>query len=237
VDTFAAGQRDDLTLSVDYGAVCDCICTAMTEKTFDLIETAAQHVALSTLHQFPRIAQVEVTLYKPDAPIPHPLESVSVKLKRGWTTAVIALGSNMGESRKLIADAVQQFCDGADFRNVRVSSLLVTKPYGYTQQPDFLNGVMLVDTLLPAHELLDFMQAIEQKAHRTREIHWGPRTLDLDLIFYGDQVIQDAQLIVPHPDLEQRDFVLRPLCEIAPFYRHPISGMTAAQLLQKLERA
>ncbi len=235
-DTFKAGQSDDLTLSVDYGEVCNVIESIMTSQTFDLIETVAQSVAMGILRKFDRVISVDIEIRKPDAPIKQPFESVSVKIHRGWQTAVVALGSNLGNSRELIESAVKRFYDDENFKCIRTSQLIITKPYGYTDQPDFLNGAMIFKTLLPPHELLEFMQGAEQAANRKREIHWGPRTLDLDLIFYADEIIADEKLIVPHPDMENRDFVLRPVNEIAPYYRHPVSGRTVCQLLQSLER-
>ncbi len=235
-DTFKAGQNDDLTLSVDYGKVCDIIESIMTRQTFNLIETAAQSVAVGILQRFDNLKSIDVEIRKPHAPIKQPFESVSVKIRRSWQTAVVALGSNLGNSRELIENAVARFHSSDNFKRVKTSELIITKPYGYTEQPDFLNGAMIFKTLLPPHELLDFMQDIERKADRKREIHWGPRTLDLDLILYGNEIISDERLTVPHPDMQNRDFVLRPLCEIAPFYRHPIFGLTPRQLLDNLER-
>ena len=85
------------------------------------------------------------------------------------------------------------------------------------------------------YDLLDELHRIEQMANRTREIHWGPRTLDLDIIFYDDLVMAEDDLIIPHADMENRTFVLKPLCEIAPYYRHPVNGLTGRQMLEKLK--
>jgi dihydroneopterin aldolase/2-amino-4-hydroxy-6-hydroxymethyldihydropteridine diphosphokinase len=236
VDAFAAGERDDLNLSVNYGLVCEFIEKTMTAKTYDLIETAAQAVALGILRTFDRVRSVDIEIRKPHAPIPLPFESVSVKISRAWTKAVVALGSNIGDSRKLISKAVERFRGSDYFRGVKVSELIVTKPYGYTDQPDFLNGAMVFETVLPPHALLDFMQESERLAKRTREIHWGPRTLDLDLILYGGEILSDERLTLPHPDFRNREFVLKPLCEIAPYLLDPVTKRTAAQLLARLEK-
>lgn len=234
LDAEKAGMLDDLSLSEDYGKVCLLIESVMTEASYDLIEAAAQAVACEILRNFPLVRSAEVEIKKPEAPIKMEFGSVSVKIKRGWHTAVIALGSNIGESRQLIENAVNSFRESGSFRNVRASDLIVTKPYGYTDQPDFLNGALICETLYSPHGLLDLMQSIENAAGRTREIHWGPRTLDLDLIFYDEEIISDSRLIVPHPDMQNRRFVLEPVAQLAPWYRHPILRSTAAQLLDKL---
>lgn len=233
-DTERAGAEDDLHLTVDYGAVCGVLAEAFTGQTFQLIEAAAQASAMAVLRSFPLVKRITLEVRKPDAPIPMEFQSVSVRIERGWHTAVIALGSNLGDSRSYIAQAVKAIEQNESFRNVRTSGLIVTKPYGYTEQDDFLNGVLVCETVLSAHRLLAFLQSLEQQAHRTREIHWGPRTLDLDVIFYDDAVISDEVLTVPHPDMHNRRFVLEPLVQVAPYYRHPVLGLTAAQLLEAL---
>ena len=111
-----------------------------------------------------------------------------------------------------------------------------TTPYGGVKQGEFLNTVMKVRTLLEPEPLLDLLQSLEQKAGRERKVHWGPRTLDLDLLFYDDRILTTPRLIVPHPDMENRDFVLKPLCDIAPGLVHPVSRRMVIVLLRDLEK-
>lgn len=235
LDTESAGMTDDLEKSVDYGAVCGLIGKVMTENTFKLIESAAQAVAEAILTAYPLVRQADVEVHKPHAPIPMDFRSVSVKISRSWHKALIALGSNIGDSRTYISDAVEKLRSSKYIREVKQSDLIVTKPYGYTDQDDFLNGAVLCETFLSPHGLLDLMHCIENEADRKREIHWGPRTLDLDLIFYDKEVIDTPDLTVPHPDMQNRDFVLRPAAELMPNYIHPVLGISVAELLRKLK--
>lgn len=235
VDTEGAGISDDLERSVDYGSVCNLIKNVMTENTYRLIETAAQAVASAILRNYDLIESVEIEMRKPEAPIDMEFGSVSVKIHRSWHTAVIALGSNIGDSRAYIEEAVSKLLKNEYIKDVKQSKLIVTKPYGYTDQEDFLNGAVICRTIYSPHGLLRFMQSIENEAGRIREIRWGPRTLDLDLILYDNAIINDPDLIVPHPDMHNRNFVLEPVAELAPGYLHPVLGLTLAQLLEKLK--
>ncbi|MDE5883588.1 MAG: 2-amino-4-hydroxy-6-hydroxymethyldihydropteridine diphosphokinase [Oscillospiraceae bacterium] len=227
--------NDSLECSVDYGAVCELIRKTMTEHVYQLIETVAQKIAEAILLQYPLVDSVEIEVRKPDAPVAMDFRSISVRIQRSWHKAVIAMGSNLGDSRAYLQDAVQKLQNHSHIRNLKQSGWILTKPYGYTQQPDFLNGAVILETLYSPFQLLKFIQEIENQAGRTREIHWGARTLDLDLIFYDDRILNQSELIVPHPDLQNRDFVLKPVAEIAPYYFHPVLRKTICQLLEDLE--
>ena len=117
----------------------------------------------------------------------------------------------------------------------KVSGYLVTEPYGGVEQDEFLNGVLRVRTLLSPEDLLDRLHILEQAADRKRIVHWGPRTLDLDILLYDNEIIDTEELHVPHIDMENRDFVLKPMVEIAPYFRHPVLNQTMSQLLKKLD--
>ena len=233
-DLRPAGLNDDLTLSTHYGEVALFIKEKLTEHVYDLIETAAEKTAESILLQFPLVRAVTFELRKPHAPIPMKFESVSVKIHRGWHKAYIAFGSNMGESEKLIKNAIDQLKRDSVCKVKQISDTIRTKPYGGVEQDDFYNGVLEMDTLYSPAELLNRLHELEQDAGRERKIHWGPRTLDLDIIFYDKLVYEDDKLCIPHMDMQNRDFVLKPMVQLAPYFRHPVLGQTMMQLLETL---
>ena len=150
-------------------------------------------------------------------------------------TAAIALGSNVGDREAHLAFAVVRL--SALLANLRQSSWHDTAPVGVSpDQPRYLNGVVVGDTSLTARELLDELLAIEHAAGRTRPSPMAPRTLDLDLILFGDERIREAGLVVPHPRFRDRLFVLEPLAEVAPGWIDPDSGEAISALLQRARR-
>lgn len=235
--TRAAGLADDLTLSTHYGEVCHFITKWMQEHTYQLIETVAENVAREILLHYPLVQALDLEIRKPQAPIGLPFGSVSVKIRRGWHKVYLSIGSNMGDSKAYLEQAIASLKEHAQIKVESVSELLVTKPYGGVEQEDFLNGAVELQTLLSPQELLEELHKIEAAADRRRELRWGPRTLDLDIIFYDKLVYESEDLIIPHVDMENRYFVLKPLSELAPNYRHPLFGKTVTQLLQALESA
>lgn len=134
------------------------------------------------------------------------------------TLAYVGLGSNQGDSLATLHSALNQLAEHPEIQVARVSSFYRTKPVGPQDQPDYVNAVAGLETRLSAQALLAILLEIERLHGRVRDpnLRWGPRTLDLDLLLYGDAVIQDANLIVPHPELVNRAFVVYPLFEIEP---------------------
>ena len=235
-DLKKAGRTDSLTDSTHYGEVCLQIKKSMTEKSYDLIERAAQKTVEDILLNFPLIQAVTLELRKPNAPIPMEFESVSVQLTRGWHKVYVAFGSNMGEKETYINNAIQDFKNSIYFRNIEISDFFCSSPYGGVEQDDFINGIIGMDTMLEPYELLEVLHELEAKANRVREQHWGPRTLDLDIIFYDDLVLDEKELQIPHRDMVNRDFVLIPLAQLAGFKRHPVLKKTVEELAKELSK-
>lgn len=147
--------------------------------------------------------------------------------------AYIALGSNLGDKEKNLRRALLLLTQqGVEV--VRVSSFLSTEPYGVTDQPQFLNAVACVRTSLAPLALLDVLLATELAMGRVRLRHWGERNIDLDLLLYEDVVLDTPRLRLPHPDMQNRDFVLLPLAEIAPELKHPTLQKTIYELKENL---
>ena len=234
INTRPAGMADDLRLSTNYGEVCQFITEFMQQHTFQLIETVVEWTAYEVLQHFPLVQGLDLEIRKPEAPIPLPFGSVSVAIHREWHEAYIAVGSNMGDSRGHIAKALGQLEKHKDIQVTKVSGLLETLPYGGVEQENFVNGMFEIRTLLTPEELLRELHKIEASEGRERKIHWGPRTLDLDIIFYDDLIYSSEDLVIPHVDMENRYFVLKPLSELAPNFRHPITHKTVAQMLAEL---
>ncbi|MCD7752406.1 MAG: 2-amino-4-hydroxy-6-hydroxymethyldihydropteridine diphosphokinase [Lachnospiraceae bacterium] len=233
-DLHPAGVSDDLTLSTHYGEVALTIKSAMESQSFDLIEAAAEHCTREILLQYPLVRSVDLKVSKPQAPIPVPFGDVSVTIHRGWQLAFLGLGSNMGDSKRILEGSVGALAEDPWIRVQKVSDWIITKPYGGVEQDDFLNGAAKIETLYAPEELLEKLHQIEADYGRERTIHWGPRTLDMDILLFEDLVMDTEDLTIPHRDMCNRDFVLRPMAQIAPYKRHPGNGRTMEELLRQL---
>lgn len=233
--TRQAGKHDDLTQSIHYGEVSQMITEYLQQHTWKLLETVVENLAEEMLLTIPRLEAVRLELKKPWAPVGLPLETVSVEIERGWHTAYIALGSNMGDKQAFLQMGVDELNKTRGCHVETVSDFITTAPYGGVEQDDFLNGALKLRTLLPPEELLDRLHEIEAQANRKRIIHWGPRTLDLDILLYDDLILDTPDLYIPHIEMQKRDFVLEPLAQIAPYARHPVYQRTVSQLLELLK--
>jgi len=147
--------------------------------------------------------------------------------------AFIAIGTNLGDRKRNIELAIKKM-ETNQIAIIKKSPAYSTMPYGYKNQPMFLNCVVETQTDLSAEELLHAVQKIEKEMGRTKKIRWSPRVIDLDIIFFDSDIINKPDLQIPHPDMQNRDFVLKPLTDIAPDFVHPVLHKTIKELLEQL---
>ena len=149
-------------------------------------------------------------------------------------TVFIGLGSNLGNRKENINKAIELLKNTKGIKIIKTSSIIETEPYGKTDQPNFLNCVIEINTEINPEHLLEICNKIENELGRIRKEKWGPRTIDLDILFIDDFVIRTPDLVVPHPEVHLRNFVLTSLMEIAPDFIHPVFNKTIKEIYQKL---
>ncbi|MBC7958302.1 MAG: 2-amino-4-hydroxy-6-hydroxymethyldihydropteridine diphosphokinase [Vallitaleaceae bacterium] len=235
LDLKEAGQKDDLQTSVSYAQVCLDLEKAFLNTKFNLIEKAAETLCETVLLNYPRIEKIKLTLKKPWAPIGRMVEYAAVEIERGWHTAYIALGSNLGDKLQNLEQAIAIINKAPHNKVINVSKWYETEPVGYLEQDLFLNGALELKTLLTPKELIQFLLDIEKQLGRERTIANGPRTIDLDVLLYDECITSFEEIIVPHPRMHERAFVLLPLNDIAPYKMHPILNQRICQILKDLQ--
>ncbi|HCL4548029.1 2-amino-4-hydroxy-6-hydroxymethyldihydropteridine diphosphokinase [Clostridium botulinum] len=149
-------------------------------------------------------------------------------------TAYVAFGSNIGEKESYIKRALEKI-EERGMKIIKVSPIYETEPYGVLDQDSFLNGVVKIETNLTPEDLIGELLNIEKQLDRIRERRWGPRTIDLDIIFYDDLIINEKDLVIPHKDMENREFVLKPLCDIDENFIHPVLKKSVRELYDRLK--
>ena len=236
-DTANAGRTDCLDETLNYADVCKKVQSFMGEQKFLLIEAAAEHLAQMLLLSYDLLKEVKITIKKPWAPVHISMKTVAVEIRRGWHRVYLGIGANIGEKEKNMQTALDFFKEHPLCELEKISSLLSTKPYGVKEQDYFLNGVFCIRTLLTPREILACIQEIEEKLQRVRTLHWGPRTIDVDILLYDDMICREEDLLIPHIEMHKRDFVLKPFCEIAPYVMHPIFHKTMKELWEELQQS
>lgn len=234
LDVSAAATSDDIDKTVSYAAVCKLIKAFLSGKSKNLLECLSLGLAREIMLAFPAFSCVEVTVDKPDAPMKGKFRSVAVRTEVKRSVAYLSLGSSMGDRNAYIDKALDLLRAERLVLSVRESARHTTAPYGGVAKNEFLNSAAEVVTLLSADELLALIHRIESECGRVRDVHWADRTLDIDIIFFDDEVRGKGNLILPHPEVAKRKFVLAPLAEIAPYAVHPLSGKRVSEMLEEL---
>lgn len=233
LDLRRAGQTDELDKTINYAEV-----FAETKKIVEgepvkLIECLAEKIASMILTKFLLAENVKVTIHKPGAPIAGAFRDVSVTVERSSYYCYLGLGSNIGNKAEYILKAMDLLKKNPNIYSLESSSFYETPPWGKTDQPPFINSVAKVKCGCELHELLEICQSAELELGRERKEHWGPRTIDIDLLCTDKMASCDDELLkLPHPYMLERAFVLVPLAELSPELK--IKGMAVKAHLAKL---
>ena len=215
LDRIKGCYTDELSDTIDYAKIYDITKDIVTSDKGNLIESLAQKISDGVLNADGRIEMVTVTVSKPEAPIKGIFETMEVTVtRRRKEFVILSLGSNLGDREANILAAEEALKALPGVEGFKTASIYETEPVGLEDQPYFLNTCAGFYTDIDPFELLDKIHVIESRLLRTREIHWGPRTIDIDIIFYGDRVIMKPELTVPHPRWNLRSFVTVPLREL-----------------------
>lgn len=227
-----AADLDDLAYTLDYGKIMQDISDFCVSNSCDLIETLCYRAAEMLMNKYP-IESVSLSVKKPNAPVPLDFDSVSVSVTLKRSDVYLSLGSNLGDRQATLDFAIRELGKNPAIKVLKISSPYENPPYGGAAQFPFINMAVKISTYLSPNALLEVIHSIEKSARRSRDIRWGDRTLDIDIIFYADLVTGDENLTIPHPDYQNRDFVLIPLNEIAPCVVCPQSHKRICQLVKE----
>lgn len=220
-DSSAACNSDNVENTVNYAEVCERVKSVCLENCFDLIERLAYAVLRDIMENFERVVSAEVTVHKPHAPVPCNFKDISFTAKMSREKVVLSLGSSEGDRKGYLDAALKGISEIDGVRLLKTSDYISTEPYGGVAKEQFLNCACLIECLLAPEELLEKLHEIEHSLGRVRKVRWGDRTLDIDIIFFGNKIIAEEGLCVPHPDYMNRDFVLVPLKQIVPNFVCP----------------
>ncbi|WP_138160332.1 2-amino-4-hydroxy-6-hydroxymethyldihydropteridine diphosphokinase [Peptoniphilus catoniae] len=230
----SAALGDRLEYSIDYGKLCKDITKRFKERSFDLIETSCLDIIKFIFDSYQEVKRVDLEVKKPWAPIGLPLNSASVKMTRRRRDFYIGLGTNMGDKEKNLKEAIS-LMEEKGIKIRKSSGLLGNKAWGKTDQADFLNQIVIASSYEEPEDLLKILNDIEEEMGRKRIEKWGPRIIDLDILFVDYEIIYTDKLIVPHPYIQYRDFILQQLYEIAPHFIHPVLNKSISVLYEEVK--
>lgn len=210
-----AAEQDDLNKTINYGEIFSILEDYFADSKVDLLEFACNEIIEKLLNFDQKIISVDLTLKKPQAPIDGDFEYMAVRQHRKRKNLVyLSLGSNLNQPVKQLDDAVEYLKQITGISHFRCSSYISTKPWGKPDQPEFINAAVEFEYEGTPFELLKQCQHIENKMGRNRSEKWGPRLIDIDIIFFGDLEINHPDLVIPHPYYRERDFVMNPILEL-----------------------
>ena len=229
-DFYEAAKNDDISRTVNYSTATKIITAVATNNVFNLIETLASRCAEELMENFPQASSVLVCVEKPQAPVKAEFKTMAAEVILKRTTAYLSLGSSMGDKKAYLDFAVKELSATRGITLKKVSSYMESQPYGGVAKNTFLNACVQIETYLPPRALLKEIHRIEEAGERIRTLRWDDRTLDIDIIFYGREVICEEGLTIPHADYLNRSFVFQPLKQIAPDFLCPISGKRVSDI-------
>ena len=229
-----AGDTDRLENTVHLVQICNEIAEIFTRNKHKLIERSAEELATHVLLKYPIINHVTMSIKKPWVPAGMTVDYAGIEIEREWHTVYLGVGSNLGDRLGNIQAAERLINDTTMSRVVRKSDIYETEPHGYLDQDRFLNCAFEIQTLLTPRSLVRLLLNIEHQLKRDRKIHLGPRTIDLDILFYDNLITSFEEAVIPHPRLHERRFVLTPLCDIAPYHMHPILNERCYRIAEAL---
>lgn len=235
--TRKAGVNDDLNHSTHYGFVSDDVEKVFFSKSFNLIEALAEAIAKEILIKHSLIKNVTVKIKKPWAPIKKHFDYVAVEISRSRNISYLSIGTNIGDLKFNLDTAISHISNLENTQVTKVSNFLETEPFGDVIQDNFLNACLKIETLFTPKELLEKLLEIEITMGRVREIKWGPRVIDIDILLFNNLIVEEENLAIPHPWMCERSFVLDPLNEIAPNVIHPLENKYISTLKRILDKS
>ncbi len=234
LDFEECAKFDNVDKTVSYSALKKDIKFFFEQNCFNLIETLAVRCSQMLLKKYALAKRMDMTVKKPDAPMSGVFDYVAVEVSYEWHTAYLSMGSSLGDKNAYLDFAIAKLKEDDNIKDVRESARYCTDPYGYVAREEFLNSVVELRTLYTPRQLLNKINEIEKEGGRERKEHWADRTLDIDIIFYDDLVVEEKDLCIPHIDMQNRAFVLRPLHEFCPYKVHPLLNKRVEDILKDL---
>lgn len=227
-------MKDDLNNTVDYSKLILFIREYFENNKFNLVETIANEIIFKLFQEFSNVIEISLEIFKPAYHVSIGFKGMSVCIKRKIHKVYIALGSNMGDREDNINKAYE-LLESNNIKILKKSKIIETQPYGGVPQDNFLNSVIEVSTIFNPNELMNTLLDIEKTLKRERVVRWGPRTIDLDILLYDNDIINEEIVVVPHYDMHNRKFVLESLCEINKFSYNPRICKFAFEMLNDLK--